>query len=741
MYQLNGYEISIDHVLEQAKTYIKNPDSIAVIERAFELAFQKHKDQLRKSGEPYIIHPIEVAYILAKWQTGPRTIASGLLHDIIEDTEITKEEIAELFDDEIAEIVDGVTKLTKLKYKSKEKQQAENHRKMLLAMSKDIRVILVKLADRLHNIRTLKFLPPEKQCSIAHETMEIYVPIAHRLGMYRVKAELEDTSLRFLKPEDFYRIAQLIKQKKHEREQQIQEMEDEITAALAEYHIPFEIKGRIKNIYSVYKKMMTREKDFEEIYDLLAIRLIVNSVPECYSALGVIHAHFKPIPNRFKDYIAMPKPNMYQSLHTTIIGPNGNIFEVQIRTKEMDEIAEQGVAAHWAYKENRQITAKQEQQEIQDKLKWYETLIAYQEEVNDAEKLMKLVKDDIFNANVYVFTPNGDVFDFPPGSTPIDFAYSIHSAVGNKMVGARVNGKMVNIDYKIQNGDQVEVVTSNNSNGPSMDWLKIVKSTQAKNKINQWFKLQNKEENIIKGKELIDKYCKSKGIVLQDILKPEYMEKVRLKYSYKDWNSLVASVGHGGLKEGQIVNKLVEEYNKTHRKEITDQDVLNSTIGEKAENKTHTSKSGIIVEGMDDVAVRFSKCCSPVPGDEIIGFVTRGRGVSIHRTDCINIINLPDFERGRLIEASWAADEGKQDGKYMTEIVIYAHNRVGILTDLSKIFTEKNIDVNSINSRTSKSEIATISMSFAIQGTEELNSLISRIRQIDSIIDIERTTG
>ena len=451
MYQLNGYEISINHVLEQAKTYIKNPDSLAIIERAFELAFQKHKDQLRKSGEPYIIHPIEVAYILAKWQTGPRTIASGLLHDIIEDTEITKEEISELFDEEIAEIVDGVTKLTKLQYKSKEKQQAENHRKMLLAMSKDIRVILVKLADRLHNIRTLKFLPPEKQCSIAHETMEIYVPIAHRLGMYRVKAELEDTSLRFLKPEDFYRIAQLIKQKKHEREEQIQEMEDEIKNALAEYNIPFEIKGRIKNIYSVYKKMITREKEFDEIYDLLALRLIVNSVPECYSALGVIHANFKPIPNRFKDYIAMPKPNMYQSLHTTIIGPNGNIFEIQIRTQEMDEIAEQGIAAHWAYKENRQITPKQEQKEIQDKLKWYETLIAYQEEVNDAEKLMKLVKDDIFNANVYVFTPNGDVFDFPPGSTPLDFAYRIHTNLGHKTTGAVVNGKIVTLKLSIEN--------------------------------------------------------------------------------------------------------------------------------------------------------------------------------------------------------------------------------------------------------------------------------------------------
>ncbi len=554
MYQLNGYEISINHVLEQAKTYIKNPDSLAIIERAFELAFQKHKDQLRKSGEPYIIHPIEVAYILAKWQTGPRTIASGLLHDIIEDTEITKEEISELFDEEIAEIVDGVTKLTKLQYKSKEKQQAENHRKMLLAMSKDIRVILVKLADRLHNIRTLKFLPPEKQCSIAHETMEIYVPIAHRLGMYRVKAELEDTSLRFLKPEDFYRIAQLIKQKKHEREEQIQEMEDEIKNALAEYNIPFEIKGRIKNIYSVYKKMITREKEFDEIYDLLALRLIVNSVPECYSALGVIHANFKPIPNRFKDYIAMPKPNMYQSLHTTIIGPNGNIFEIQIRTQEMDEIAEQGIAAHWAYKENRQITPKQEQKEIQDKLKWYETLIAYQEEVNDAEKLMKLVKDDIFNANVYVFTPNGDVFDFPPGSTPLDFAYRIHTNLGHKTTGAVVNGKIVTLNYQLKTGDIVEIKSSRNSFGPSEDWLNIVKTSQARHKIRQYFNRIKREEYTHKGEEMFLKELASKHLLLNSIDIKKLLG-VYKKQNIENLDEMYYQIGRGRLVSKTILDR------------------------------------------------------------------------------------------------------------------------------------------------------------------------------------------
>ena len=665
---------------------------------------------------------------------------AGLLHDVMEDTKVTREQMISEFGEEVTDLVDGVTKLTKLDYDAdKVEKQAENLRKMFLAMAKDIRVILIKLADRLHNMRTLQYMTPEKQKEKSKETMEIYAPIADRLGISKIKIELDDLALRYLEPEKYKDLVDGVHLRLEHREEFMSQLIAEVAGYIEKAGIKATIDGRVKHYFSIYKKMVNQHKTLDQIYDVFAIRIIVDTVMECYGALGVIHEKYTPVPGRFKDYIAMPKQNMYQSLHTTLIGPNGQPFEIQIRTMEMHKTAEYGIAAHWKYKEN--ITGEGDNEE--QKISWLRQILEWQRDLSDNHEFLNLLKDDLnmFSENVYCFTPNGDLKSLPNGSTPIDFAYSIHSAVGNKMVGARVNGKMVNIDYKIQNGDQVEVVTSNNSNGPSMDWLKIVKSTQAKNKINQWFKLQNKEENIIKGKELIDKYCKSKGIVLQDILKPEYMEKVRLKYSYKDWNSLVASVGHGGLKEGQIVNKLVEEYNKTHRKEITDQDVLNSTIGEKAENKTHTSKSGIIVEGMDDVAVRFSKCCSPVPGDEIIGFVTRGRGVSIHRTDCINIINLPDFERGRLIEASWAADEGKQDGKYMTEIVIYAHNRVGILTDLSKIFTEKNIDVNSINSRTSKSEIATISMSFAIQGTEELNSLISRIRQIDSIIDIERTTG
>ena len=727
-------------LIDKIKRYHPSAGDLSAIDKAYNFAKKSHGDQKRKSGEPYIIHPIHTALILADLELDKESIMAGLLHDVMEDTKVTREQMISEFGEEVTDLVDGVTKLTKLDYDAdKVEKQAETLRKMFLAMAKDIRVILIKLADRLHNMRTLQYMTPEKQKEKSKETMEIYAPIADRLGISKIKIELDDLALRYLEPEKYKDLVDGVHLRLEHREEFMSQLIAEVAGYIEKAGIKATIDGRVKHYFSIYKKMVNQHKTLDQIYDVFAIRIIVDTVMECYGALGVIHEKYTPVPGRFKDYIAMPKQNMYQSLHTTLIGPNGQPFEIQIRTMEMHKTAEYGIAAHWKYKEN--ITGEGDNEE--QKISWLRQILEWQRDLSDNHEFLNLLKDDLnmFSENVYCFTPNGDLKSLPNGSTPIDFAYSIHSAVGNKMVGARVNGKMVNIDYKIQNGDQVEVVTSNNSNGPSMDWLKIVKSTQAKNKINQWFKLQNKEENIIKGKELIDKYCKSKGIVLQDILKPEYMEKVRLKYSYKDWNSLVASVGHGGLKEGQIVNKLVEEYNKTHRKEITDQDVLNSTIGEKAENKTHTSKSGIIVEGMDDVAVRFSKCCSPVPGDEIIGFVTRGRGVSIHRTDCINIINLPDFERGRLIEASWAADEGKQDGKYMTEIVIYAHNRVGILTDLSKIFTEKNIDVNSINSRTSKSEIATISMSFGIQGTEELNSLISRIRQIDSIIDIERTTG
>lgn len=727
-------------LIDKIKHYHPSADDLQIIEKAYKFAKLSHGDQLRKSGEPYIIHPLHTALILADLELDKETIMAGLLHDVMEDTKVTREQMIKEFGEEVTDLVDGVTKLTKLDYDvDKVEEQAENLRKMFLAMAKDIRVILIKLADRLHNMRTLQYMRPEKQKEKSRETMDIYSPIADRLGISKIKIELDDLALRYLEPEKYKELVDGVHERLEHREEFMNNLIAEVAGHIEKAGIKATIDGRVKHYFSIYKKMVNQHKTLDQIYDVFAVRIIVDNVMECYGALGVIHEKYTPVPGRFKDYIAMPKQNMYQSLHTTLIGPNGQPFEIQIRTMEMHKTAEYGIAAHWKYKENITGDGNNEEQ----KISWLRQILEWQRDLSDNHEFLDLLKDDLnmFADKVYCFTPNGDLKNLPAGSTPIDFAYSIHSAVGNKMVGARVNGKMVNIDYVIQNGDRVEIVTSNNSTGPSRDWLKIVKSTQAKNKINQWFKLQNKDENLIKGKELIDKYCKAKGITLHNILKPEYMEKVRLKYSYKDWDSLVASIGHGGLKEGQIVNKLLDAYNKEHKVQITDEDVINATSGQKKERVTHTSKSGIIVEGMDDVAVRFSKCCSPVPGDEIVGFVTRGRGVSIHRTDCINIINLPDIERGRLIEASWAADEGKQNGKYVTEIAIYAHNRVGILTDLSKIFTERNIDVISLNCRTSKSEIATISMSFATQGTEELNSLIAKIRTIESIIDIERTTG
>lgn len=728
-------------LIEKIKHYHPSADDLRIIDKAYNFAKKSHGDQKRKSGEPYIIHPLHTALILADLELDKESIMAGLLHDVMEDTAATREIMIKEFGEEVTDLVDGVTKLTKLDYDvDKVEEQAENLRKMFLAMAKDIRVILIKLADRLHNMRTLMYMTPEKQKEKSKETMDIYAPIADRLGISKIKIELDDLALRYLEPEKYKELVDGVHERLEHREEFMSNLIAEVAGYIEKAGIKATIDGRVKHYFSIYKKMTMQHKTLDQIYDVFAVRIIVDSVMECYGALGIIHEKYTPVPGRFKDYIAMPKQNMYQSLHTTLIGPNGQPFEIQIRTYEMHKTAEYGIAAHWKYKEN--ITGDGDNEE--QKIAWLRQILEWQRDMSDNHEFINLLKDDLnmFSERVYCFTPNGDVKNLPSGSTPIDFAYSIHSAVGNKMVGARVNGKMVNIDYKLQNGDRVEIITSNNSTGPSRDWLKVVQSTQAKNKINVWFKQQNKEENIVKGKELIEKYCKAKNINLSEILKPAYMEKVRLKYSYKEWDSLIASIGHGGLKEGQIVNKLLDEYEKEHKVEVTDDDVLKDTNNNKANvPRRSNSKSGIIVEGMDDVAVRFSKCCSPVPGDEIVGFVTRGRGVSIHRTDCINIMNLPDIERGRLIEASWAADEGKQDGKYMTEIVIYANNRVGILTDLSRIFTERNIDVNSINSRTSKSDIATITMTFAIQGTEELNSLIAKIRTIDSIIDIERTSS
>lgn len=719
-------------------------DDITMVEKAYRVAADAHKDQKRKSGEPYIIHPLCVAIILADLELDKESIVAGILHDVVEDTVMTLEEVTREFGEEVALLVDGVTKLTQLSWSmDKQEIQAENLRKMFLAMAKDIRVILIKLADRLHNLRTLQYMKPEKQREKARETMDIYAPIAHRLGISKIKIELDDLSLKYLEPEVYYDLAEKISLRKDAREAFVRGIVDEVKSHMVEGGIEAHVEGRVKHFFSIYKKMVNQDKTLDQIYDLFAVRIIVESVKDCYAALGVIHELYKPIPGRFKDYIAMPKPNMYQSLHTTLIGSNGQPFEIQIRTYEMHRTAEFGIAAHWKYKESGsgQIAAGGEEA----KLSWLRQILEWQTDMSDNKEFLSLIKSDLdlFSDSVYCFTPSGDVKNLPSGSTPIDFAYSIHSAVGNKMVGARVNDKLVTIDYVIQNGDRVEIITSQNSKGPSRDWLKLVKSTQAKNKINQWFKTELKEDNILRGKEMIEKYCKGKGINFSEINKPEYMEKVMKRYAFKDWDSVLASIGHGGLKEGQIINKMVEERNKKLKREITDTNILDG-IGEMTSKVpvSKKSKSGIVVKGIHDIAVRFSRCCSPVPGDEIVGFVTRGRGVSIHRTDCINIINLPENERERLIDAEWQQAEGDDNKeRYSTEIQIYANNRIGMFVDISKVFTERQIDITSMNVRTSKQGKATIIMTFDIRGIEELNRLIDKLRQIEGILDIERTAG
>ena len=721
-------------------------DDISLIERAYKVANDAHKDQARKSGEPYIIHPLCVAIILADLEMDKETIAVGLLHDVVEDTIMTTDQIRAEFGDDVALLVDGVTKLGQLQYQGdKLDLQAENMRKMFLAMAKDIRVIIIKLADRLHNMRTLKHMTPEKQQEKARETMDIYAPIAQRLGIMKVKVELDDLSLKYLQPDVYYDLVDKIAVRKVERERYVQNIVDEVSAHIERAGIKAKIDGRVKHFFSIYKKMKNQNKTIDQIYDLFAVRIIVDTVKDCYAALGVIHEMYKPIPGRFKDYIAMPKANMYQSLHTTLIGSSGQPFEIQIRTYEMHKTAEYGIAAHWKYKEasdGKKINTGAEE----EKLSWLRQILEWQRDMSDNREFMNLLKSDLdlFSDSVYCFTPTGDVKNLPAGSTPIDFAYSIHSAVGNKMIGARVNGKLVTIDYVINNGDRVEILTSQNSKGPSRDWLNVVKSTQAKNKINQWFKNELKDDNIIKGRELLLSYCKAKAINQVDIMRPEYMESIMKKFGFRDWESVLAALGHGGLKEGQIINKMKEMYDRDHPKELSDEEVIKA-VEESAAAKQMLPRSktenGIVVKGIHDVAVRFSKCCSPVPGDEIIGFVTRGRGISIHRTDCVNIINLPEIERSRLIDAEWQDESIDGKGRYFAEITIYANNRNGLLADVSRALTEKNIDIQSMNTRTSKQGVATMNVAFEISSKEELNRVIDKLHNIESVLSIERTTG
>ena len=724
-------------------------DDITLIEKAYQEAAEAHKDQLRKSGEPYIIHPLCVAIILADLEMDKETIAAGLLHDVVEDTILTKEEIEADFGADVALLVDGVTKLTALQLstdnsnKTQEQidMQAQNLRKMFLAMAKDIRVILIKLADRLHNMRTLAHMPPEKQQRIAQETLDIYSPIAGRLGISRIKVELDDLSLKYLKPDVYYDLVDKVAVRKSEREKYVEDICNHVRESIKDAGIEGEVNGRVKHFFSIYKKMRNQNKTLDQIYDLFAIRIIVATVKDCYAALGVIHELYKPIPGRFKDYIAMPKPNMYQSLHTTLIGQTGQPFEIQIRTYDMHRAAEYGIAAHWKYKET--SDGKKVEQGEEEKLIWLRQILEWQQDMSDNQEFMNLLKSDLnlFSEDVYCFTPTGEVKNLPAGSTPIDFAYSVHSAVGNKMIGAKVNGKLVPIDYKIQNGDRIEIITSQNSRGPSRDWLSIAKATSTKNKINQWFRNELKEENIAKGRELLIEYCKSKGIDLFAISKPEFQNIVIKKYGFHDWNAILAAVGHGGLREGQIINKMLELGDKEHKRNITDEEVLAAVAESNITPQVSGSENAIIVKGVHDVAVRFSKCCNPVPGDDICGFVTRGRGVSIHRRDCVNVIKMRVEDRTRLIEAKWQSDSPEGGGKYAATIKIFANNRSGLLADISRALTEKNIDIISMNTRTSKQGLATMETSFQVSSRDQLREIVDKIRQIDSVIDIERTTG
>ncbi|MCZ0756118.1 RelA/SpoT family protein [Anoxybacillus sp. J5B_2022] len=726
----NEQVLTAEQVIEQASRYLSEKD-VEMIKKAYEFAKEAHRDQYRKSGEPYIIHPIQVAGILVDLKMDATTIAAGFLHDVVEDTAATKEDLEKEFGDEVAMLVDGVTKLGKIKYKSHEEQQAENHRKMFLAMAQDIRVILIKLADRLHNMRTLKHLPLEKQRRIANETLEIFAPLAHRLGISKIKWELEDTALRYLNPQQYYRIVNLMKKKRAEREQYLEEVIQEMRERLNEVSIKGEISGRPKHIYSIYRKMVLQNKQFNEIYDLLAVRIIVHSIKDCYAVLGIIHTCWKPMPGRFKDYIAMPKPNMYQSLHTTVIGPKGEPLEVQIRTFEMHQIAEFGIAAHWAYKEGKTVRPDS----FEEKLSWFREILEWQNDANNAEEFMETLKMDLFSDMVFVFTPKGDVIELPAGSVPIDFAYRIHSEIGNKTIGAKVNGKMVPLDYKLKTGDIVEILTSKHSYGPSQDWLKLAQTSHAKNKIRQFFKKQRREENIEKGKELVEKEIRNLGFDVKDILTTENVKRVAEKFNFSNEEDMYAAVGYHGITAAQIAHRLTDKWRK--QRDLEEQQ---KKLAEAAQEiKTPIGKKrdcGIRVQGIDNLLIRLSRCCNPVPGDEIIGFITRGRGVSVHRADCPNV--QTEEAEDRLISVEWESD-AKTNREYNVEIEISGFDRRGLLNEVLQAVNETKTDISVVSGRSDhRNKIATIHMTIAIRNISHLQKVVERIKQIPDIYSVQR---
>ncbi|GGH85762.1 GTP pyrophosphokinase [Pullulanibacillus pueri] len=719
--------MTIKDLLDKAILYL-DEEEVNRIDDAYHFADEAHKGQLRKSGDPYIIHPVEVAGILVDLEMDATTIIGGLLHDVVEDTEVTLDDITERYGSEVAALVDGVTKLRHFEFKSKEDQQAENHRKMFVAMAQDIRCVLIKLADRLHNMRTLKFMSTEKQIQKANETLEIFAPLANRLGISAIKWELEDISLRFLNPQQYYRIVNLMKRKRNEREDYISEVISKITETLQELNIEADIYGRPKHIYSIYRKMAFQNKQFNEIYDLLAVRIIVGSIKDCYATLGIIHTHWKPMPGRFKDYIAMPKANMYQSLHTTVIGPKGDPLEVQIRTEEMHKVAEYGIAAHWAYKEG---MAKNVNNKFEDKLTWFRQILEWQNDAEDAKEFIESLKADLFSDMVFVFTPKGDVIELPRGSVPIDFAYRIHTEVGNKTVGAKVNGKMVTLDYHLQTGDIVEMMTSKHSYGPSQDWLKMAKSSHAKNKIRQWFKKQRRDENVSKGRELVEKELRNQGFEPKETLTDENIASVAEKFNFSSEDEIYAAVGYNGITAKQVVTRLTERFRKQNNVE----DLINSIPNVKTYTSTRKTETGVRVKGVDNLMIRLSKCCNPVPGDDIVGYITKGRGVSIHRRTCPNI-HLEE-DQNRLLEVEWEAPKENLKN-YNVDIEITGYDRHGFLNEVLQAVSETKTQINAVTGKADKNKVALIDMKIAIHNVSHLKTVVERIKRIPDVYAVRR---
>ncbi|MCI8272915.1 MAG: bifunctional (p)ppGpp synthetase/guanosine-3',5'-bis(diphosphate) 3'-pyrophosphohydrolase [Clostridia bacterium] len=726
---------TIKDILDKIKKNKRWPDT-KLVQKAYNYALKKHEGQVRKSGEPYIVHPTNVAYIIAELGLDEHTVCAALLHDVLEDTETSFENLVQEFGQEIAEMVDGVTKLIKIQYATIEENQVENYRKMFLAMGKDIRVIIIKLADRLHNMRTLKYLKEERKIAISQETMQLYSPLANRLGLYAIKWELEDLAFQYLYPNEFEELVKGIEQKREERLKFIEKIINDIKVQLKKQHIDAEVTGRAKHLYSIYRKMQRDSKTLDQIYDLFALRIIVNSVKDCYAALGVVHEMYNPMPKRFKDYIAVPKTNMYQSIHTTLLGEKGTPFEVQIRTWDMHKIAEYGIAAHWAYKEVN-YGSKKGQRVVnvqEDKLAWLRETLEWQQEMQDPQEFLETLKTELFEDEVYVFTPKGEIKVLPRGATPIDFAYAIHAEVGNHMTGAKINSKMVPIITPIKNGDIVEIITTENSKGPSLDWLKFVKSTSAKNKITSWHKKERKTENIEKGKESIEREIKRIKIDYTDLFRNEYIDPMLERYKFKALEEMYAAIGFGAITATKVIARMLIEYRKEHKDKEAK---IEEKIEELAQSKEKTikpSNTGIVVKGIDNCLVKLSKCCNPLPGDEIIGYITKGRGVSVHRKDCVNINDLLK-EENRIIEVKWYDQEKVS---YMVEIIVSANDRNGLLGDMLYKINEFKARILTVNAKASKEKIVTTEIALEVDSLESLNKIMRELKKVDSVYDVKR---